>query len=219
MAGVHLLSSRAESLPGPLLSADGEVPHYFQLYVHDPALETTNLYNNMTIPQNMLEQEKLVLLEVLEVIQGTLHEVNPFVQDCKQIMEMSDEEIANGKIIICAKAPSRQHARRYNVQANLKEVSILADSQPHDLILQKREGGLHCVSDLHLKGMPLHFTLLFPFRTSGCDLDVRGRLEVTATEESHFHIPYQYPKWCQQGLSTSGWMTVPGMALHGLVPH
>ena len=54
-------------------------------------------------------------------------------------------------------------------QVNLQEVSILTNSQPHDLVLQRRGGGLQNISDLNPKGMPLHFTLLFPHGTYGWD--------------------------------------------------
>ena len=33
-------------------------------------------------------------------------------------------------------------------QVNLQEVSILTNSQPHDLVVQLRGGGLHNISDL-----------------------------------------------------------------------
>ena len=79
---------------------------------------------------------------------------------------MDDDEIGNGKIIISAKTPAGEHARRYNRQTNLKEVAILTDSPPHDLVLHRREGGRVDVSDLNPKGMPLHFTLL-PLKRNG----------------------------------------------------
>ena len=46
-----------------------------------------------------------------------------------------------------------------------QEVSILKNSEPHDLVLQLRGGTLQDISDLNPKGMSLHFTLLFPYGT------------------------------------------------------
>ena len=126
-------------------------------------------FNNMTLPSNISIQERTVLQELLQRVQECLHEVNPFIHDFKQILELPNEEIANGLLVISAKAPTGEHARRYNVQTNLKEVSILTDCQNHDLVLQKRGGGLTTVSNLNPKGMPLHFTLLFPEGTKGWD--------------------------------------------------
>ena len=70
-------------------------------------------------------------------------------------------------------------------QVNLQEVSILTNSQPHDLVLQRRGGGLQDISDLNPKGMPLHFTLLFPHGTYGWDpatLHTDGKRRVTTRE-------------------------------------
>ena len=140
----------------------------------------------MTLPSDISIQEKTVLQDLLQRIQNCLHEVNPFIQDFKQIMEIPDADIAHGKLVISAKAPTGEHARRYNAQTNLKEVSILTNSQSHDLVLHKRGGGLQTVSDLNPKGMPLHFTLLFPLGTHGWDLHemkhVDGKRRVTPRE-------------------------------------
>ena len=80
---------------------------------------------------------------------------------------------------------------RYNAQTNLKEVSILTKSQSHDLVLQKRGGGLQTVSDLNPNGMPLHFTLLFPEGTKGWDQFVKhvdGKRRVTPKEFFTYHL-------------------------------
>ena len=160
---------RVQTRVGPLLPSPGATPKFAQLYVHDPSMESTMRFNNMTLPSNISIQERTVLQELLQRVQECLHEVNPFIHDFKQILELPNEEIANGLLVISAKAPTGEHARRYNVQTNLKEVSILTDCQNHDLVLQKRGGGLTTVSDLNPKGMPLHFTLLFPEGTKGWD--------------------------------------------------
>ena len=68
---------------------------------------------------------------------------------------------------------------------NLQEVSILTNSQPHDLVIQRRGGGLQEISDLNPKGQPLHFTLLFPHGTYGWDPSTRhtdGKRRVTTRE-------------------------------------
>ena len=53
-------------------------------------------------------------------------------------MEINEEELSQGKIVIGTKAtPAGEHERRYNVQLNLTEVSILTTSKPHDLVLQQ----------------------------------------------------------------------------------
>ena len=69
-------------------------------------------------------------------------------------------------------------------------MSILTNSQPHDLVLQLRGGGLQTISDLNPKGMPLHFTLLFPYGTYGWNPETKhadGRRRVTTRE---FYVYY-----------------------------
>ena len=186
-----IFQGRVQTRVGPLQPSDGENPVFAQLYVHDPSMESTSRFNNMVLPNNISIQERTVLQELLQRIQNCLHEVNPFVQDFIQIMEIPDEEIANGVMVISAKAPTGEHSRRYNAQTNLKEVSILTNSQSHDLVIQKRGGGLQIVSDLNPNGMPLHFTLLFPGGTKGWDQfdkHVDGKRRVTPKEFFTYHL-------------------------------
>ena len=83
---------------------------------------------------------------VLESVQEVIHEINPFVREFKQIVEIPEEELQGGKIVISAAAPPGQgHARVYNVQANLQKLSIVTNEQPHDLVVQLRGGGLHSI--------------------------------------------------------------------------
>ena len=176
---------------GPLQAEEGERPCFSQLYVHDSNLETSQRFKNMTIPASMSKPQKKVLEGVLSKVQNVLHIHNPFVKDFKQILEIPAAELAHGKIVISAKSrPTGEHARRYNAQANLEEVSILTNNEPHDLVLQQQGGGLQKVSDLNPKGMPLHFTLLFPHGTYGWDPTSKhtdGKRRVTTRE---FYVYY-----------------------------
>ena len=177
---------RVSYLAGPLQAAEGEKPCFAQLYVHDPSLETGLRLSGMTIAAGTSEKQRKILQQVLVKVQSDLHKYNPFVRDFKQIVDMDEAELGQGKIVISAKArPTGEHERRYNDQLNLQEVSILTNSQPHDLVLQCRGGKLQNISDLNPKGMPLHFTLLFPHGTYGWDpskLHRDGKRRVTTRE-------------------------------------
>ena len=165
-----IFEGRATQLVGPLIAANGEQPRFVQLYVHDSNLEFGLTFKNMLIPATMSNAQKKILGSVLTKVQNLLHDHNPFVKDFKQIIEIPSEELGLGKIVISAKArPTGEHERRYNVQINLQEVSILTNSEKHDLVIQLRGGSLQSISDLNPKGMPLHFTVLFPFGTYGWD--------------------------------------------------
>ena len=187
-----IFQGQLKHLAGALLPAEGEVPRYAQLYCFDPRLESTQRFENMYVPQNTSRAEKEGLKKLLQSIETIIHEHNPFVKDFKMIMELPEDELAQGKIVISAKEkPSDEHTRRYNLQSNFNEVSILTNEAPHDLVLQKRGGGLCSIHDLNPKGMPFHFTLLFPFGTRGWDQDekqVGGKRRITTKQFYVFHL-------------------------------
>ena len=177
---------------GPLQAGEGERPYFSQLYVHDSNLETSQRFQNMHIPSNMSKSQKKIIESILQKVQNELHIHNPFVKDFKQIMEIPAEELGQGKLVISAKSrPTGEHERRYNAQINLNEVSILTNSERHDLVLQQRGGGLQTISDLNPKGMPLHFTLLFPHGTYGWNPETKhvdGKRRVTTREFYVFYL-------------------------------
>ena len=158
-----IFEGKVTQLAGPLKASDGDRPYFAQLYLHDPLLESTQRFKNMTIPANMTKSQKKILEHLLQKIQSILHKHNPFVKDFKQVLDIPSDDLLLGKIVITAKArPIGEHQRRYNEQLKLQEVSILKNSEPHDLVLHLRGGSLQDISDINPKGMPLHFTLLFP---------------------------------------------------------
>jgi hypothetical protein len=184
-----IFEGKVQQLVGPLQAQEGEDPCFAQLYVHDPSLETSQRFKNMTIPANMSSSQKRTLEKVLKTVQDVIHNVNPFVKDFKQIIDIPADELGQGKIVLSAKArPSGEHERRYNNQLNLHEVSILTNSQPHDLVLQQRGGALQSISDLNPKCMPLHFTLLFPHGTYGWNQETKHRDGVRRVTTREFYV-------------------------------
>ena len=201
-----VFQGRVEHRAGPLLPSVGEEPKFAQLYVHDSAMESSLRFNRMHLPNSVTGPQKIRLGQLLNIVQETLHESNPFIMDFKQIMDIPENELIEGKIVISAKKPSGEHSRRYNLQSNLKEVRILTNCQPHDLVLQKRGGGLQTVNNMNPKGMPLHFVLLFPYGTYGWDHDEKhsdGKRSVTAREFFAFHL-YQRENDNMNYLHTAG---------------
>ena len=192
MSGVVVFEGRVQHRVGPLKAEEGEIPRFVQLYVHDTSLETAQRFKNMYIPANVSHTHKQQLGEILTTVKEALHANNPFIKDFKQIIEIGEEQLPQGKIIISAKSrPTGEHARRYNEQLNLQEVSILTCSEPHDLVLEMRGGGLQRISNLNPKGMPLHFTLLFPHGTFGWDPNTpntKGKGRVTTREFYAYHL-------------------------------
>ena len=163
-----VFEGRVHQYVGPLQAREGEEPRFAQLFVHDPALETTARVANMQIPASLSLEEKQFVNAIVENLQEDLKQINPFVKDFRQIVELSPDDLQGGRLVISAKArPQGEHERRYNLTVNLQEVSVLTDSRPHDLVITLRDGSLQVVSDLNPKAMPLHFTVMFPWGDRG----------------------------------------------------
>ena len=177
---------------GPLIPKEGEVPRFSQLYLCDPNLEKSQRFENLLLPEKISAKDKRDLKKLVPILQDEIRKANPFIKDFLMIMEIPDDDLANGKIIISARdKPKEEHARRYNLPTSLHEVSILTDNQPNDLVLRKRGGALMRISDLNPKAMPLHFTLLFPHGTYGWDpyqLQAKGQRKITCRQFYNFHI-------------------------------
>ena len=96
-----VFQGRVQHRAGALLPAEGEQPRFAQLYVYDAALESTLRFDNMQmqIPANTSAAQKDVLRQLLQVVQDTLHQVNPYIKDFVQIIEMPEEALGQGKIM------------------------------------------------------------------------------------------------------------------------
>ena len=148
---------------GPLLPSDGSPPVFAQLYCHDPALETTQRFENMTIPAGLSSRKKETLKKILKEMQELIKRENPFVKDFLMILELPDEDVLDGKLVISESAkPANEHERRYNAPTGFNEVSVLTNETRYSIVIHKRGGGLQEIQDLNPKSMPLHFTLSFP---------------------------------------------------------
>jgi hypothetical protein len=85
---------------GPLLPSDGSTPKFAQLYGHDPALETTQRFENMNIPPGLSSRKKETLKKILKEMQELIKRENPFVKDFLMILELPDEDVLDGKLIL-----------------------------------------------------------------------------------------------------------------------
>ena len=189
-----IYEGKVHQMYGPLEAENGETPRFAQLYVHDPATQHTIRINNMSLPSSLNKKQTEVISRVMKNLQKLLTEVNPYVKDFQHILEIPEEEIKDGTLVIsCKERPRGAHERTYNVQESLSEVSVLANFEPGDMVLRKRGGGLQFVYDIHPSAQPLHFTLLFPLGTKGYNeatRHVKGNTtrRVTPREFFAFHI-------------------------------
>ena len=120
-----ILQGKLYHLMGPLQAAEGETPVFAQLYVHDPALETTQRLANMHLPSNLTRAEREVAPVILLELQEWLKTNNPFAKSFIQVVEYPEEQMADGRLVISAKRrPAGEHARRYNQQTSFGEVRL-----------------------------------------------------------------------------------------------
>merc|ERR1711888_44119 len=73
---------------GPLHPKANEQAKFAQLYVLDSNMESTCRVNRLTVPTTISRVEKEILENHLHTVQAVIHEVNPFVKDIKQIVEI-----------------------------------------------------------------------------------------------------------------------------------
>ena len=120
-----ILQGKLYHLIGSLQATEGETPVFAQLYVHDPALETTQRLANMHLPTNLTRAEKEVVPVILVELQEWLKAHNPFAKSFIQVVEYPEEQMADGRLVISAKRrPAGEHVRRYNQQTSFGEVRL-----------------------------------------------------------------------------------------------
>ena len=64
-----VIEGRVHQFFGPLLEKEHETPRFAQLWVHDPAMETTSRIANMSLPANISEAEAAAVREIIETLQ------------------------------------------------------------------------------------------------------------------------------------------------------
>ena len=64
-----VIEGRVHQFFGPLLEKEHETPRFAQLWVHDPAMETTSRIANMSLPANISEAEATAVREIIETLQ------------------------------------------------------------------------------------------------------------------------------------------------------
>ena len=132
-----IFQGRVTQRMGPIHAEARKTPMFAQLYVLDSNLERSTRHASLTVGERMSPADKIIMENHLDTVQAVIHDVNPFVRDFKQIVEIPEEELQIGKVVISADSwPGHGHARVYNAQANLQELSIVTNEKRHDLVLQ-----------------------------------------------------------------------------------
>ena len=191
-----IFQGQVHQYAGPLQAREGEIPVFAQLYVLDPSLEITTRFANLTVPANISQREKAVLQSILHTLQDCLKACNPYIRDFQQIINIPNDQLTEGRLVISAKArPRGEHARHYNPPICLEEVSLLTVKGRHDLVVTKRDGQLEVVSEQNQSAMSLHYVLLFPTGTKGWHPDLKqmpgSNKRLTCREFSVYHLNWR----------------------------
>jgi hypothetical protein len=150
---------------GSLLPEPGQVATFAQIYFYDSTDEEeakTRLHHNGDLQ-----------FKIIFDLQCLLHQVNPFIQSIKSVLELPNVE--EKKLVLSTKEkPSAAHNRTYNLpMAN--EIAILELSEStrgSDVILHLRNGCHQRISNLNRTYDPLHYVLLFPYGDEGYHIDI-----------------------------------------------
>ena len=70
--------------------------------------------------------------KLLYTVQEVIHKHNPFVKEIKQILELLEDKLCKGTIVISAEAkkPQGSHSGVYNARTNRKELHIVTNQPP-----------------------------------------------------------------------------------------
>ncbi|KAI8525659.1 hypothetical protein RHMOL_Rhmol13G0247700 [Rhododendron molle] len=155
---------------GSLLPPQGKEASYAQLYIYDPApaLEVRSRRN-----QHLRK-------DVLQTIQETLLQVNPFVEKFRQAHAILDQlGVAGQTLPAHLHYSSSKDRRRYNLPtADEIAVVIPGDGTKacgmRDIILHLRgDNQLMQINECHPAYLPLHYVLLFPRGELGWEPDMK----------------------------------------------
>lgn len=145
---------------GSLLPGPGRAPRYAQTYIYDPraALDERQRRNTNLSPA------------ILQTLQNVLLQCNPYVAIFQHAHEVLCNYPADADVNVRLIADPKQDRRRYNLPS-ADDVAILLPGEGgydfRDIILHRRGGALHRITESHPAYAPLHYTLLFPLGTAG----------------------------------------------------
>jgi hypothetical protein len=108
-------------------------------------------------------------VDMLQILQQTLNETNPYshlLLHALHDIQRNPAEHVSVRIV----ANPLNDRQCYNPPTVNEIAAIVSGDEciptdPHDIILRQQDGTLHHISDLHPSYTPLHYVLLFPYRT------------------------------------------------------
>ncbi|KAF7138508.1 hypothetical protein RHSIM_Rhsim07G0140000 [Rhododendron simsii] len=155
---------------GSLMPQQGKDAKYAQLYIFDPtsALEVRNRNNEH------------LRRDVLEIIQDTLLQVNPFVDKFRQAYAILEQlDVAGQTLPAHLHYSSSKDQRTYNLPTT-DEIAVVIPGDGskacgmRDIVLHLRgDNQLMQINECHPAYLPLHYVLLFPYGELGLEPEMK----------------------------------------------
>ncbi|KAJ7315484.1 hypothetical protein DFH08DRAFT_626380, partial [Mycena albidolilacea] len=142
---------------GALLPSPGMQPTYAQLYIYKPRVALDHRMQN----NNNLRRDTM---EILQRAISDNHQYAPLFWHAHGVLANAAPDNTDNISVRLRVAPG-VHAQRGNLSTADEVAVILPNvqgSEPHDIILRRRNGPLLRISDLHPAYAPLYYMLLFP---------------------------------------------------------
>jgi hypothetical protein len=158
---VYKIQGACHHITGALLPAEGGQPSYAQLYIWDPAHALDIRMNN---PAN-----RALDRTTMQTLQDMLFRRHPAVALYQQAFELTRDVAPdqNCRILLCF--DKNCDKRRYNLPgAASTEVAVIVPgdgdeaTEPRDIVLRRRGGGLRRINETSPMYQALHYVLLFP---------------------------------------------------------
>ena len=133
------------------------------MYIYDPTTATNHVMNNPRRNSDPLDSR------FVRILQDEMHRHHPAVHKFKQAMEITQNIPPEFDCTISLRFSKDCDRRRYNLPSpSSDEIAVIIPgegnetTEPKDVILRLRGGGLRRVSDMNRLFHSLHFVLLFP---------------------------------------------------------
>ena len=179
---VYKIQGACHHITGTLLPAEGRQPSYAQLYIWDPA---------SALDIRMANQANRDLDRMtMQILQDMLYRKHPSVALYKQAVELTANIPPEQDCKILLRFDKGCDRRRYNLPgAGSREIAVIIPGQddmvtdPRDIILYRKGGGLKHINEMSPMYQALHYVLLFPTGQLGWHPNIELNLPDQAMEE------------------------------------
>ncbi|XP_016206591.2 uncharacterized protein LOC107646964 [Arachis ipaensis] len=173
---VYKISGENVHYIGSLMPMPGEKPKFARLYIYD----TENEVNNRIAPFRSNDSEYAIDSEIVGKLQKMLDENNTLAKSFRMAKERfagSNTEHVRLKLL-----SSREKDRRLYNLPDVSEVAALVVgdidslSSTKDIILERQDGRLKRINEIHVAYLGLQYPLLFPYGEDGYRIDIQHKI-------------------------------------------